>query len=112
MLILDVATRRHRVPDWLAAHPTNGDAACAELKTSLLARPEQALWRPMVTTVATRYRTWVLDAMEFVCGRAWCPCAVRDRLVMWDSNHLTYQFVEFLAPNLLATLLAQNYFQP
>jgi hypothetical protein len=112
LMILDVATRSHRVPDWLAAHPTDGGTICAELKTSLLARREQALWRPMVTAVATRYRTWVLDAMDFVCGRVWCPCVVSDRLVMWDSNHVTYQFVEFLAPNLLANLMAQGYFQP
>jgi len=75
-------------------------SACAEPSGTVLRDPG---WREIVRAAAERAGARVVDPVPWLCGPR-CPTVVGNLLVYRDTNHLTSEYAEMLAPLLDAQL--------
>ena len=64
---------------------------------------------------ALQFDALVLDTVDLVCGKEWCPCIANDPqgpiLMYWDRTHLTYEYAATLQPTLVTILTALGFFR-
>jgi hypothetical protein len=70
---------------------------------------EYYVWAALVKRVAENHGARVLATLDLVCGQHWCPCIVKDVLQMWDNNHLTYQYLDFIGHTVTVQLVALGF---
>jgi peptidoglycan/LPS O-acetylase OafA/YrhL len=75
-------------------------AACAEPAATVLRDPA---WRSLERAAADRAGARFVDPVPWLCGPR-CPTVVGNLLVYRDTNHLTSEYAEMLAPLLDARL--------
>jgi hypothetical protein len=109
IVLLDAATRAGSVPNMIANAPHSIHSTCVQNKAHLINLPDGLLWRGWVQQFKERYQVKVLETMDFICGSTLCPCVIADRMMYWDSNHLTWQALNYLFRPIVAQLLALDF---
>jgi hypothetical protein len=112
IILLDAATRHHgqSLPDVVAGAPNAINRVCVQDKSALMNLADGQLWRRWLARSQSTYHYMTLETMDLICGSTLCPCVVANRLVYWDSNHLTWQVLDYLYRPVLAQLLSVGYF--
>jgi hypothetical protein len=97
LFLFDVPDRRASVPGMVSGNPSNIRAGCTQPRSEVVHHWWTAHAAAIRETAQT-YGAWVIDTLDLSCGPTLCPCVVDDILIMWDSNHMTVEYVGYIAP--------------
>ncbi len=97
LFILDVPDRRASVPSMIISNPENIRAGCSQTRQEVV----HDFWRAHASAIrntSNTYGAFVIDTLDLSCGPTLCPCVVDNIMIMWDNNHMTLEYIDFISP--------------